>query len=154
MTRREIRLETLLEAKAESRKLLEAGYVRNGNWTLGQACQHLRVTIDASMDGYPRWMSLAAPIRPLLRWLLLPKLMRGDSLAGLKTAKIFVPPDNLNDKTEVDAFAQCIERFSNHQGKLYPHPGFGRFDHQTFGKFHAAHAAHHFSFLSYAATQD
>ena len=87
------------------------------------------------------------PIRPLLRWFLLPRLLRGDSPSGIKTAKVYLPADNLDDVAEVAALAECVTRFSNHHGKLYAHPGFGQLSREMFERFHAAHAAHHLSFL-------
>jgi hypothetical protein len=93
-------------------------------------------------------MSLFAPVRPLLRWLLLPRLLRGDSPAGIKTGAIFVPPADVYDAEEVKAYSESVARFQRHQGKLHPHPGFGRFEHLAFEQFHAAHAAHHLGFLN------
>ncbi|MFT5300540.1 MAG: hypothetical protein ACI87E_003915 [Mariniblastus sp.] len=147
MNRRAIHFEELDHAVAECERLSQSGYVRNGNWSLGQICNHIRLTIDANMDGYPRWMSLALPLRPILRRLMLPRLMRGDSPSGIKTAGMFVPPADLNDASEIMAFADCVNRFHSHTEALYPHPGFGRLAKSEFEKFHAAHAAHHLSFL-------
>jgi hypothetical protein len=148
MPRRNLNFETLEEALEESRQLLSTGYVRNGNWSLAQACHHIRLTIDASVDGYPWWMSIAAPIRPILRWLLLPKLLRGDSPTGIKTAGMFVPPDDLDDANEVEQLGISIGRFQAHVGPYHPHPGFGRLGRQGLEHFHAMHAAHHFGFLA------
>lgn len=148
MVRRDLHLEKLSDAVIECQRLLATGYVRNGKWSLGQVCRHVRLTIDASVDGYPRWMSIGMPLRPLLRWLLLPRLLRGASPAGIKTAKCFVPADGLNDEIEVADFSKSVERFCRHQGALHRHPGFGKLDRDLFERFHAAHAAHHLGFLA------
>lgn len=147
MNRRSLMFDNLEEAVAECHRLLASGYRREGNWSLGQACRHLRLAQDGSIDGYPRWMSIGAPLRPLLRWLILPRLLSGNSSAGIPTAGNYVPPDNLDDQQEVEAYAESSERFHAHDGYLHPHPGFGRMDHQLMERFHSAHAAHHFSFL-------
>jgi hypothetical protein len=147
MARRDLHFDTLSDAVAECQRLLESGYIRTGKWSLGQACRHIRLTVDASIDGYPKWMSIAAPVRPVLRWLLLPRFLRGDSPAGIKTAAMFVPPENLDDSDEVAQFADSVTRFTGHDGYLYPHPGFGKLDPELLERFHAAHAAHHLSFL-------
>jgi hypothetical protein len=141
-------LETLAEAVEESERLLASGYERHGNWTLGQACRHMHLTIDASIDGYPWWMSLAAPIRPVLKSLVLPRLMRGDSPVGVKTPGMFVPPGNLDDAEEVKLFSLSAATFTSHEGRPFPHPGFGSMDLKEFEAFHAMHAAHHFGFLA------
>lgn len=123
----------------------------NGNWTLGQICHHLRGTIEANLKGYPNWMVLLGyPLRPFLRRFMLPRLLSGNSPTGVKTARMFVPPSDLDDCNEVKEFTQCVSQFLAHRGQLYAHPGFGRMSCQEFNKFHAAHAAHHLSFLTTA----
>lgn len=149
--RRNLKLDNLDDCVSECQRLLHTGYVRNGNWTLAQICAHLRLTIEANLNGYPTWMTvLGFPLRPLLRRFMLPRLLAGNSPSGVKTAGMFVPPAELDDAVEVDQFAQCVERFQSHSGELHPHPGFGRMDLQQFAAFHAAHAAHHLSFLATA----
>lgn len=147
MQRRDLSFQSLEDSIAECERLLRSGYDRKGKWSLGQICCHLRLAQDASMDGYPRWMSLFAPIRPVFRRLLLPRLLRGDSPTGIRTARHFVPPESLEDAAEVMAFAASVKRYRQHQAPLHAHPGFGKFDHQGFEKLHTVHAAHHLGFL-------
>lgn len=148
MDRRKLRLERLEDAVNECERLLRDGYQRNGKWTLGQICYHLRTTQDASVNGFPKWMSFFAPIRPLFRALLLSRVLGGDSPSGLRTAAKFIPPTELSDRDEVDAFAMSVKQFRQHTGLLHAHPGFGRFDHDEYEKLHLAHAAHHLGFLA------
>ena len=63
---------------------------------------------------------------------------------------MFVPPNDLDDAAEIQKLVESTERFQNHSGKLYPHPGFGHFDQQSLEKLHAMHAAHHLGFLEVA----
>ena len=147
MQRRQLVFKGLEEAVTECQALLDSGYQRGGNWTLAQACRHLRLTQDASINGYPPWMSLFAPVRPLIRWLLLPRLLRGDSPAGIRTAAIFLPPEDMQDQVELNEFTKSVERFQQHTGYLYPHPGFGKLERSQLEEIHAAHAAHHLGFL-------
>lgn len=144
---RELRFTTLEEAVVDARKLLEFGYVQRGNWTLGQICWHLRTVQDPSIDGYPWFFSLFAFLRPIVRRTLMPRVLRGDSPRGIRTAPIYVPANELNDHEEVEAFEKSVERFLQHQGTFHPHPGFGRLDRETLHLIHAAHAAHHLRFL-------
>ena len=153
MKRRELHFETLSQADDECTRLLESGYVKNGNWSLGQTCRHMRLTIDASIDGYPWWMSLAAPLRPLIRWAMLPRLLAGKSPAGLKTPRMFVPSDDAKDAAEVELLRDSIARFVEHDGYLHPHPGFGKLPHGVLEEFHAMHAAHHLGFLDDAQSE-
>jgi hypothetical protein len=148
MQRRSLIFETLDDSVDEATHLLSSGYVRGGNWSLGQACHLIRLTVDASVDGYPKWMSIALPIRPILRWLMLPRFLQGNSPAGIKTAGTYVPPENLDDAEEVQKLADSIRRFKAHPGRYHPHPGFGQLGREGLEHFHAMHAAHHFGFLS------
>lgn len=142
------------DAVAECQRLLQCGYVANGNWTLGQICRHMRVSIEANMGGYPTWMTvLGYPLRPILRTFILPRLLAGNSPKGVKTAGMFVPPSDLDDSAEVDAFAQCVAQFLDSDGKLHAHPGFGKMDREGFNHFHAAHAGHHLGFLDNTSTE-
>ena len=146
--RRELKLENLDDAMAECDRLLQGGYKCVGNWTLAQACRHLRLTIDANMNGYPTWMTvLGWPLRPFLRWFVLPRLLSGNSPGGVRTAGMFVPAEDLDDAKEVAEFEKCVAIFNDSTDLLSPHPGFGKMSRQEFNAFHAAHAAHHLSFL-------
>ncbi|WP_145209152.1 DUF1569 domain-containing protein [Planctomycetes bacterium TBK1r] len=145
---RQLRFRTLDEAVDDAQRLLASGYQRHGNWTLGQICQHLRVVQDPSLDGYPFWMSLFAPLRPLVRRLLLPKILADDSPVGIKTSRIFVPAAEVDDAEEVSLFCESVGRLKAHKGAFYPHPGFGRLDAKMLERVHSAHAAHHLRFLS------
>ncbi|QDV40608.1 hypothetical protein Enr13x_04140 [Stieleria neptunia] len=79
---RDLKFETLGEAVDDARQLLASGYVRQGNWSLAQICRHLVLVQDPSVDGYPAWMSLFAPLRPLMRRLLLPKCLAAIGFPG------------------------------------------------------------------------
>jgi len=146
--RRSLIIDNLDLALAECDFLLNNGYTKSGNWSLAQICCHLRRTIEKNREGYPLWMAVAGyPLRPILRWFLLPRLLRGDSPSGVKTAGTFVPGDDLDDVNEVENFRQCVVGFMASDEPLHPHPGFGSMSKEKFGHFHAAHAAHHLSFL-------
>ena len=83
--RRKLSLDYLEDVILECERLLRTKYVSNGNWTLGQICQHLRLTIEANMNGYPGWMTIPGyPLRPFLRRFMLPRLLSGNSPAGIK----------------------------------------------------------------------
>ena len=144
---RSLQFENLDAAVDDARGLLASGYTRHGNWSLGQICRHLVLVQDPSIDGYPAWMSLFAPLRPLKRRWLLPKLVGPDSLPVIRTAPTFMPPDNLDDAVEVEAFSASVERLINYSGEFAPHPAFGRMPRDKILAIHTAHAAHHLRFL-------
>ena len=144
---RELHFDDLNAAAEETRLLLKRGYNRSGNWSLGQICRHLTLVQDPSVDGYPKWMSLFAFLRPVMRRMLLPKVLSGDSPRGIRTASMFVPPAELDDVREVEAFAASVARFYAHLGVYAPHPAFGRLPREQIEEIHTAHAAHHLRFL-------
>jgi hypothetical protein len=135
------------EAVQEVRTLQHNGYTPCGEWSLGQICRHLTLVQTPSVDGYPAWMSLFAFMRPAMRRWLLPKLRRPDSPRGIRTASIFVPPNQVDDHEELEAFARCVDRFHAHQGEYAPHPAFGRMSRAEIEEIHTLHAAHHLRFL-------
>lgn len=144
---RNLRFVDLEEAVQEANSLLQSGYEQHGKWSLGQTCRHLCLVQDPSIDGYPKWVSLFAFLRPLMRRFFLDKLMSGDSPKGIPTAPNFVPPKGLDDETEVAKFRDSVTRFKSHQGSFAPHPAFGRMNRNDLEGIHAAHAAHHLRFL-------
>jgi len=145
---RELHFDDLNAAAEEARSLLNSGYNRHGNWSLGQICRHLTLVQDPSVDGYPKWMSLFAFLRPVMRRILLPKVLSGDSPRGIRTVSMFVPPTDLDDAREVEAFAASVVRFYGHLGDYAPHPAFGRLPSERIEQIHAEHAAHHLRFLT------
>jgi Protein of unknown function (DUF1569) len=146
--RRELILKDLDEAIIECRRLYESGYEAKGNWSLGQICTHIRLTMESNMRGYPKWMTaLGYPLRPALRKFALPRLLAGRSINRVRTAGRFVPDDGLDDATELQLFQVCVKDFINSTEPLHAHPGFGNMSRDKFNSFHAAHAAHHLSFL-------
>ena len=144
---RELTFESLDAAAGEARNLLESGYEQRGQWTLGQICRHLCLVQDPSVDGYPKWFSLFAFLRPVMRRFLLPKLHNGNPPRGIPTAPNFVPAGDLEDAAEVERFMASVKRFQEYTGNYAPHPAFGRMDPASLERLHASHAAHHLRFL-------
>ena len=64
------------------------------------------------MNGYPGWMVLLGlPMRPILRRFVLPRLLEGNSVQGVRTAGMFVQPENLDDSSELEKFENCVTEF-------------------------------------------
>ncbi|MEM9369299.1 MAG: DUF1569 domain-containing protein [Planctomycetota bacterium] len=144
---RQLEFMTLDEAVVEAKALLRFGYERRGNWSLGQICQHLCLVQDPSVEGYPPWMSLFAPARPLMRRWLLPKLLQPELQIRVSTASAFVPTNDASDELEVVAFEASVSRLLAADKPFYPHPAFGRLPNEQIRRVHSAHAAHHMRFL-------
>lgn len=144
---RELKFDRLEDAVVEVQSLLQSGYTQRGKWNLAQICRHLYLVQDPGVDGYPKWMMLFAPLWPVMRWTLLPRLLKGDSPQGIPTTPIFVPAGDLDDASEAARFAESVARFKKHQGPYARHPGFGRLDARTLETVYTTHAAHHLRFL-------
>ena len=107
---RELSFSQLEDAVLEAEHLLDSGYSRHGQWSLGQICRHCREVQEMSLHGLPRWMSLFAWLRPIYRMTLLPKILRGASPIGLPTAPWLVPRVEMDDREEVAAFRESVQR--------------------------------------------
>lgn len=148
MARRSLKFRDLNDVILETAQLLIGGYSKSGEWSLGQICRHLRLTIECNIKGYPTWMMiLGFPLRPILRRFALPKLMAGKSPSGIPTAGMFVPEAGADDEQEVELLRHCVDSFLTSTTSLHSHPGFGAMTKSEFAEFHAAHAAHHLGFL-------
>lgn len=145
---RKLSFHQLEDAVQEAEHLLAVGYRRHGQWSLGQICRHCRDVQEISLRGFPQWISMFAWIRPVLRRTLLPRIMRGASPIGLPTAPWLVPRTEVDDREEVLAFAESVQRLRDHEGDYYPHPGFGQLGRDGLLNLYTAHAAHHLRFLS------
>ena len=51
--KRGLRLASLDDVLEQADMLMERGYTKSGEWTLGQVCQHLSYGIIFSIDGHP-----------------------------------------------------------------------------------------------------
>jgi hypothetical protein len=151
---RTLQFESLNQAADEATRLLQGGYIAHGNWSLGQICLHLRLVQDPSIDGYPKWMSLFAFLRPFMRRILLPKALSSNPPRGIRTMGTFQPGTEVEDRREVEQFVASVERFLRYPGAYYPHPAFGRLSRDQLEQVHAAHAAHHLRFLEPKANAD
>lgn len=144
---RQLQLKDLNAVRAEVEALHAKGYEQQGQWTLGQMCYHLRIVQDGSLDGYSWWLSLFAPLRPVMRWVMLPKILSGNSPIGLRTLFVFAPPEKVDEQEEVKQFLSSIDRYIAYEEKIKAHPGFGRMSKSELEQVHAAHASHHLRFL-------
>ena len=145
--RRPLRFESLSDSVAEIRRLQECGYERVGNWTLGQACQHLTKTMRMSIEGSD--FRLPRLLRPIARWVLFGSVMKGiPTKLPLKTPPSFVPDQASDDDAEIEAYVSWVGNVMADGSTLQPdHPVFGRITAEQWRRFHAWHAAHHLSYL-------
>ena len=152
MSRRTLSFASLDASVSDAEKLLSAGYVKTGQWSLGQCCGHLANWLGFAMDGFPK---APPPIR-LMLWLarhsIGPKKLKqylatGDMGFGKPTMPQSVPAPGADDRDGVAKFREMVERVNRFAGTPLPSPFFGPMDRDTWVKLNCVHAAHHLSFL-------
>lgn len=144
--RRRLRFETPADAVADAENLLRGGYGRLGSWSLGQCCRHLAVFLRLSVDGFPS-VPLAVCVRPIMKRLLLPSLLRRDRIERrLPTLPILLPPADADDGAGVEGLRGAFARFEGAE-TLHPSPLFGPLSRDQWRDIHLWHAEHHLGFL-------
>ena len=86
MVHRDLDFRKFTDVYAELNRLVEYGYTKHGNWTLGQICAHLSIFVEGSIEGFkgppvPWYRRMLAPL--FVRWMLKRRRMP----AGAKTLK-------------------------------------------------------------------
>ena len=157
--RRSLQFASPDQAIVDARHLAEAGYVKTGNWSLAEICEHLTKFMRNSLDGFPG-RGMPWPIPPIMRGLFLnEKAMNKPMPPGLPTVNYLRPTvvTAANDETKrradaeaVDRFAQQFERVrqAKEDNKTFAKsPLFGKLPAEKWYRVHLKHAALHLSFL-------
>jgi len=143
--RRPLEFTSLDQVMPEVDRLLQ-GYTRQGNWSLGQMCQHLTISIRGSLEGFEGkgpWL-LRVALGPTIKKQI---LRSGKVREGIKPPGFFLPGTDLDDRAEAEAYRAALRFFSMHTGPLADHPVFGRMTYAEWDHLHRIHAAHHLSFV-------
>lgn len=145
MQRRKPHFDTFDDVLKDAHMLMNNGYTRLGNWSLGQAASHLATLVEMACNGFP-WY-LPWPLTALARWYALGRMLRRETFpAGLRGPKFALPPDQVEDHAGVERLSRAFAAFDQAQS-LYPSPLFGRLSQEQWRQVHLWHAEHHFSFL-------
>ena len=146
--RPDLHFTTLDAAIADARRLLEAGYERGGNWTLGQIAEHLTYAIDGALDGVE--LKVPLPIRlvgPWVKgWFLKKGLPSGIKLTGGMAPLLPPEAEAISDAAGFEHLADAARRFSQSTAPAR-HPIFGRLTHDEWHRFHCRHCELHLGFL-------
>jgi hypothetical protein len=144
--RRTLRYHDYDEVLADADALLAKGYERAGNWSLGQICDHLAVTMEKSLDGFPSLMLW--PVRVVARWFVLKKVLRHEPFRRRVAAPAYLlPPDSDGDWAGLERLRAVITRLKGQVEEMQPSPVFGRLSPEQWREVHLWHCEHHFSFL-------
>ena len=124
-----------------------------GKWTPSEIAEHLRLALDAvsrELSGSSRMRPMVpAPVRALLRWRLLPRVLRGGRLPKARAPREARPaaPD-LDAANALRRLAEELARFESAcrecgGSRRVFHPYFGRLTLVKTSRLFAAHARHH-----------
>ena len=134
MKRRKHHIETLEADTDEARRLLQVGYDRAGNWSLGQNCNHLAEAVDLTLSGFgqrlPRWLQRGF----IFVFFRLVPLGAIGNLLGLRLPTSRPQKEPVDDAVGVERLEAAISRLQQ-----------ARADHLI--RFHLWHCNHHLSFL-------
>jgi hypothetical protein len=146
LQRRTLEFRSPDEVIADLRRLEQEGYLRLGNWTLGQVCDHLAIFFRGSLEGFGK--PFPWPVRVLLGKPMLASIMRKRGFrTGLKVPRRFLPGEPGDDAEAVARLVGLVERFRDHPGEYEPSPIFGRLSRGQWTDLHLIHSAHHLGFL-------
>ena len=144
--RRSLRFESLQEALDDADEMAVRPHHMLGRWSLGQVCEHLARTIDASIDGFdsswPRIVQVA--VGPFARRLILHNALPAGFQIPASMRDQLVPGD-VDTADALDRFARSIARTRKSRCEQ-PHPVFGPMNHGEWMQLHCRHAELHLSF--------
>ena len=154
MTRsnRVLHFESLNAIQDEARSLLERGYERQGEWSLGQVCTHLSAVMTACIDGFPPppgavalplWICRNTVARSRAGKAWLTRAVTG----SITTFPQMVPSDAIADDDGVSRLGQSIAAIESHVGSFAASPSLGPLDRGDVIALHLEHASHHLGFL-------
>jgi hypothetical protein len=145
--RRDLKFNSLSQVMPEVDRLLQ-GYVRGRNWTLGQVCQHLALSLERTVEGWrgsAPWL-VRKTIGPWIgAWILSSgKMPEGSKFRpewGLE------PGSGLDDRAEAEALRGALHYYAGRSDPFPAHPVFGPLSRLKWDRLHCIHCAHHLSFL-------
>jgi hypothetical protein len=150
--RRPIRLASLDELLAEADRLATAErqgrLARLGNWTLGQALNHVAVWINFGYEGFPPGAKPPTIIRFLLRFMR--KKFLDDALpAGVKIPKVEGGTYGVEMVSTDEGLARLREavRRLRTEKPRFPSPAFGEMTEEERVKLNLRHAELHLGFM-------
>ena len=150
--RREIRFESLAELRVDVERLRDAaagGSIQPlGNWSLGQASQHLARFMVCSIEGFDKAPFFLRPMGRVLQLLQGKKLLNKPPPPGfpIPSTLSFFPDADADDSAASAELLAAIERVEQEKC-VQPSPLLGRLSHEQWVRLHCRHAELHLSFF-------
>jgi hypothetical protein len=118
------------------------------SWTIAQIYFHLAAALEASVDGLPPGYSqivrfVVRPFRSFVTRVRFPPCLPIPKAIAFKLS----PPQDADQSEQYQRLVNAIDRFSNFEGTLSPHPVLGPLNRDEWIGFHLRHAQHHLSFI-------
>jgi hypothetical protein len=146
--RRKLRFDSIDDIAAEVERLARCKDIKAlGNWSSGQVVEHLTITLNNSIDGFPSFVP--APLRLFLRLFMKRKILSRPMSAGLrlpaKAAEHMLPKPTDWDVALAN-FRRAMQRFTSETRRM-PHPAFGPLTSAEWDQLHCRHSELHLGFL-------
>jgi uncharacterized protein DUF1569 len=143
--RRSLHFDDLLQVVADAKTMASRPHRSLGNWTLAQVCKHLADTIHGSIDGIR--LDGHRLRRVLLGRRILAWTYRHGIPPGVTLDPKLNPPVECVFESAYAELERAIARYRAFDGRLRPHPVFGRLKRSDWDRLHCFHCAHHLSFI-------
>ena len=150
--RREIRFESLAELRADVERLRGAaadGSIQPlGNWSLGQASQHLARFMVCSIEGFDKAPFFLRPLGMVLQLLQGKRILNKPPPPGfpIPSTLSFFPDGDADDEAASAELLAVIERVEKEKC-VQPSPLLGKLTHEKWIQLHLRHAELHLSFF-------
>ena len=146
MKRRQLDLRDFDALTAEVDRLKQSGYTKAGNWDLGQVCEHLGRSMQASLDGF----GVRAPwfLRVFLAPFFKRRIFKTRVIpAGIKGPPELMPGPQVDETAAHKNFDAQLARVRDHPDAFQKHPFFGKLTTEEWRQFHLIHSSLHLGFL-------
>ena len=150
--RREVRFESLAELRADVERLRDAaasGPVEAlGNWSPGQAMQHLARFMTCSIEGFDKAPFFLRPMGMVVQLFQGKKILNRPPPPGFRIPHTlsFFPDGDADDEAASAELLAVIERVEKEKC-VQPSPLLGKLTHETWIQLHLRHAELHLSFF-------
>jgi len=153
--RREVRFESLAQLRADVERLREAAAAADGsiqslgNWSLGQASQHLARFMVCSIDGFDKAPFFLRPMGMMLQLFQGQKVLNQPPPPGFKipSTLAFFPDAEVDDAAGSAELLAVIDRLLSGTECVHPSPLLGKLSPEQWTKLHLRHAELHLSFF-------
>lgn len=154
MGRRALSFATLDDLEADVKTLVQAedeGRLKAlGNWSLGQALQHLQRFMTRSMEGFEKAPWFLPIVGLPFRLFMMKRVLGAPPPPGMKPGKVpFMPDDEADVPTESRAVLGIIERVRSGERFTQRSPLLGPLTHEQWIELHLRHAELHLSFFTF-----